>query len=64
MGTPRRREFNEDEVLDAAMHLFWAKRYPGTSMQDIVHATGLQPEERKDSIGTMVLPIMRCYTPY
>ncbi len=39
---PRPREFNEDQVLDAAMHLFWAKGYPGTSMQDIVDATGLQ----------------------
>ncbi len=39
---PRPREFNEDQVLDAAMHLFWVKGYPGTSMQDIVDATGLQ----------------------
>ncbi len=39
---PRHREFIEDQVLDAAMRLFWAKGYPGTSMQDIVHATGLQ----------------------
>ncbi len=39
---PRKREFNEDQVLDAAMHLFWAKGYPGTSMQDIMDATGLQ----------------------
>ena len=38
----RVREFNEDQVLDAAMHLFWAKGYPGTSMHDIVDATGLQ----------------------
>ncbi len=38
----RRREFIEDQVLDAAMHLFWAKGYPGTSMQDIVDTTGLQ----------------------
>ncbi len=29
-------------VSSAAMHLFWAKGYPGTSMQDIVDATGLQ----------------------
>ncbi len=38
----RRREFIEDEVLGAVMHLFWAKGYPGTSIQDIVDATGLQ----------------------
>ncbi len=39
---PRPREFIEDQVLDAVMHLFWAKGYPGTSMQDIVDATDLQ----------------------
>lgn len=39
---PRKREFNEEQVLDAAMRLFWAKGYPGTSMQDVVDATGLQ----------------------
>ena len=39
---PRHREFSEDQVLDAAMRLFWAKGYPGTSMQDVVDATGLK----------------------
>ncbi len=47
----RAREFNEDQVLDAAMHLFWAKGYPGTSMQDIVHATGLQPPSIYNAYG-------------
>ncbi len=47
----RRREFSEDQVLDAAMHLFWSKGYPGTSMQDIVHATGLQPPSIYNAYG-------------
>ncbi len=48
---PRRREFIEDQVLDAAMHLFWAKGYPGTSMQDIVDATGLQGPSLYNAYG-------------
>ena len=38
----RPREFDEEQVLDAAMRLFWIKGYPGTSLQDIVDATGLE----------------------
>ncbi len=38
----RPREFDEEQVLDAAMRLFWTKGYPGTSLQDIVDATGLE----------------------
>ncbi len=48
---PRRREFNEDQVLDAAMHLFWAKGYPGTSLQDLVEATGLKPPSIYNAYG-------------
>jgi len=48
---PRKREFNEDQVLDAAMHLFWAKGYPGTSLQDLVEATGLKPPSIYNAYG-------------
>ena len=47
----RGREFNEDQVLDAAMRLFWAKGYPGTSLQDLVEATGLQPPSIYNAYG-------------
>jgi len=47
----RAREFSEDQVLDAAMHLFWAKGYPGTSIQNIVDATGLQPPSIYNAYG-------------
>ena len=47
----RAREFNEDQVLDAAMHLFWSKGYPGTSMQDLVEATGLKPPSLYNAYG-------------
>ena len=37
----RPREFNEDQVRDAIMQVFWEKGYEATSMQDLMDATGL-----------------------
>jgi TetR/AcrR family transcriptional repressor of nem operon len=37
----RPRSFDEDEVLGAAMEVFWRKGYDGTSMADLLAATGL-----------------------
>ena len=37
----RPREFDVDQVLDAAMQAFWAKGYESTSLTDLVAATGL-----------------------
>lgn len=38
----RRREFNEDKVLDALRDVFWEHGYEGTSYADIMAATGLK----------------------
>jgi len=40
MGRPR--EFDEDVALDAIMGVFWAQGFEGTSMSDLVGATGLK----------------------
>jgi AcrR family transcriptional regulator len=37
----RPREFDEDEVLDRALTTFWEHGYEGTSIDDLVAATGL-----------------------
>jgi TetR/AcrR family transcriptional repressor of nem operon len=37
----RPREFNEQTVLDRALSTFWSKGYDGTSVEDLVEATGL-----------------------
>jgi TetR/AcrR family transcriptional regulator, transcriptional repressor for nem operon len=37
----RPREFDEEQVLDRALDVFWAKGFDGTSIQDLVEATGL-----------------------
>lgn len=38
----RPREFDYDDVLNAAMQAFWARGYEATSVQDLMDATGLQ----------------------
>ncbi|MEN0065848.1 MAG: TetR/AcrR family transcriptional regulator [Myxococcota bacterium] len=37
----RRREFDEDEVIDRAMEAFWASGFRATSPQRLLEATGL-----------------------
>lgn len=37
----RTKEYNKEEVLDAATKVFWKKGYGSTSMNNLVNATGL-----------------------
>ena len=48
----RPREFDEDEVLDRAMHVFWAKGYEGTSMADLLSAMGLTNSSLYKAFGS------------
>lgn len=36
-----RAKFNREEVLEKALHLFWAKGYEATSMRDLVEHLGI-----------------------
>lgn len=38
---PRTREFDPDEVLDKAMHIFWQYGYEGTSMNELEEGLGI-----------------------
>ncbi len=39
---PFQRQFDETQVLDSAMQVFWAKGFEATTVSDLVAATGLQ----------------------
>ena len=47
----RTKEFNEDQVLDKAIEIFWYKGYNGTSAQDLVTHLGLSRSSLYDTFG-------------
>jgi TetR/AcrR family transcriptional repressor of nem operon len=47
----RAKEFNEDQVLDKAIEIFWYKGYNGTSAQDLVNHLGLSRSSLYDTFG-------------
>jgi TetR/AcrR family transcriptional repressor of nem operon len=48
----RTKEFDQEQALDAAMHLFWERGYEATSVQDLVEATGVQRQSLYDTFGS------------
>ncbi|MDQ0887872.1 TetR/AcrR family transcriptional repressor of nem operon [Paenibacillus sp. V4I9] len=48
---PRVKEFDEDEVLTKAMHLFWAQGYEKTSINDLVENMGIHRRSLYDTFG-------------
>jgi TetR/AcrR family transcriptional repressor of nem operon len=47
----RPKEFNPDEALDKAMHVFWHKGYEATSMEDLLEAMDLNRGSLYDTFG-------------
>jgi TetR/AcrR family transcriptional regulator, transcriptional repressor for nem operon len=47
----RPREFNEDDVLEAAAQCFWARGYEGTSLRGLVESTGLTGASLYNAFG-------------
>ncbi|RFM26476.1 TetR/AcrR family transcriptional regulator [Deminuibacter soli] len=47
----RTKEFDEKEVLDKAVNLFWEKGYDATSAQDLVDALGISRSSLYDTFG-------------
>lgn len=47
----RRREFDEDEVLEQVMRTFWQHGYKGTSIELLVEATGLHRSSLYGAFG-------------
>lgn len=48
----RQEEFNRNEIISKAIDVFWAKGYNGTSIQDLVDATGLNRSSIYNSFGS------------
>ncbi|PXF30319.1 hypothetical protein WH50_16050 [Pokkaliibacter plantistimulans] len=51
MASGRPRTFAEDDVLQAATRTFWQQGYDGTSLQDLLEATGLSKSSLYQSFG-------------
>jgi TetR/AcrR family transcriptional repressor of nem operon len=47
----RTKVFDEQDVLDKAMKLFWQKGYNATSAQDLVHGLGISRSSLYDTFG-------------
>jgi AcrR family transcriptional regulator len=48
----RPREFDEDEVLQQALQVFWAQGYEGTSLDDLLSAMGLTKSSLYKAFGS------------
>lgn len=48
----RARSFDDQDVLERATRLFWRQGYKGTSMRDLVDATGLAKASIYNAFGT------------
>jgi TetR/AcrR family transcriptional regulator, transcriptional repressor for nem operon len=60
----RVKEFDESEVLEKALEIFWSKGYNGTSMQDLIDGLGISRSSLYDTYGdkkTLFLSVLRHY---
>lgn len=48
----RAREFDETEVMDKALEIFWRQGYEGTSLNDLLDATGLTKSSLYAAFGS------------
>lgn len=47
----RQKEFDREAALDRAADVFWSRGFEGTSIRDIVEATGVQKQSLYDTFG-------------
>ena len=48
---PRPQTFERNDVLEKAMHVFWAQGYEATSIEDLAQATGLARQSMYNTFG-------------
>ncbi len=61
---PRTEVFNREQVVAQARDVFWTKGYNGTSMQDLVDATGLNRSSIYNSFGSKMELYQLCLSSY
>jgi TetR/AcrR family transcriptional repressor of nem operon len=57
-------EFNECEIIEKAMNVFWEKGYQATSMQDLVDAMQINRSSLYNTIGDKHQLFMKCIGSY
>lgn len=60
----RNVEFNECEIIEKAMNVFWEKGYHATSMQDLVDAMQINRSSLYNTIGDKHCLFMKCVSTY
>jgi len=60
----RPRQFNEREALDGALRAFWTKGYEGTTLDDLVEATGVGRPSLYATFGDKEALFARCLRHY
>lgn len=57
-------EYDPEKALDAAMQVFWSQGYDGTSLQDLLSATGLSKSSLYQGFGGKNDLFVRCINHY
>ncbi|MFB9845457.1 TetR/AcrR family transcriptional regulator [Mucilaginibacter ginsenosidivorans] len=60
----RPRTFDEDTVIDKALHLFWKKGFSETSSRDLIAATGMSNGSLFNSFGDKTNLYLACLQRY
>lgn len=64
MSHGRPLEYDPEEALDAAMQVFWSQGFDGTSLQDLLRATGLSKSSLYQGFGGKNELFERCINYY
>ncbi|MEM8661623.1 MAG: TetR/AcrR family transcriptional regulator [Pseudomonadota bacterium] len=61
---PRPQSYSESEVVNQAMHLFWAQGYTATGMSQLLSSTGLKPGSFYNRFDSKKTLFIRCLEQY
>ena len=57
---PRNKEYRRHEVVDVATYVFWDRGYAGTSVENLVEATGLHRRSMYGEFGDKAGLFLAC----